>query len=104
MICVVTTGATRNPIGKRLHRNILLAVGFGSVDVLRDGAMVFDAERPPRKHRSGDGFCRLRHVERLARRRDGLWEVQFYAPLWSATFRRVARSTWVCVEAGEGFA
>lgn len=104
-IHVCTTGTTRSPIGKRLHLDAILAVGFGSVAVTRNGETLFDGERPPRKHRSGDGFARLRHAERIARQRGrGRYEVAFYAPLWSATYRRVARSTWVCVEAGDGFA
>lgn len=54
---IETTGTTRTPIGTRLPLAAILAVGFGSVAVTHNGRQVFDGERPPRKHRSGEGFA-----------------------------------------------
>jgi hypothetical protein len=107
-IHVLTTGATRNPIGKVSSLDRVIAVGFGSATVCRDGVCVIDGEREKRRSLlTRGGFVTLRKVEKYIRRmRQGhrRWAAEMRAPLWDATWERQRPGKWVCVDAGEGFA
>lgn len=71
-----------------------LAVGFGSVEVTRDGQRVWsgDSERK-----------RLAHAELWARETPGDWRVRFVSPLSETLYQRKADG-WVLVWRGFGFA
>lgn len=104
-IHISTSGTTRNRIGSRAPKDMVICVGFGSAAVYCNGIRVLDGERAPRKHCDGNGYLRLKHAEKLARKaRRAKWEVDMQAPLWSATWRRNKRGQWICVDAGMGFA
>lgn len=105
---VLTTGTTRNPIGKVSSLDRVIAVGFGSATVRRDGVCVIDGEREKRRSLlTRGGFVTLRKVEKYIRRMGQgrrRWTAEMHAPLWSASWERQRPGKWVCVEAGEGFA
>lgn len=107
-IHVLTTGATRNPIGKVSSLDRVIAVGFGVAAIYRDGARVIDGEREKRRSLlTRQGFVTLRKVEKYIRRMGQgrrRWTAMVRAPLWDATWERQRPGKWVCVEAGEGFA
>lgn len=105
VLCVLTSGETRNPIGSVAPDDMLIAVGFGSAGVYQDGALVLDGEDPPEGYRDEDGCLTVRHAEQVATELPlGVWEIRIDAPLWSAVWRRAEPGKWVCVEAGQGFA
>lgn len=111
-IHVLRAGEARNPIGRRANPNMLIAVGFGTATVERDGRTILDGDYPhTAKERrlfcDRDGWVRLRKVEKYIERRRlwrHRWQVVINAPLWSATWERRGPERWVCVKAGEGFA
>lgn len=73
-----------------------LAVGFGMVEVTRDGELVWSGD---------DARVWLRRFERRAAvDPDHDWRVQFYAPLSDNTYQRQGEREWVLVEKGQGFA
>lgn len=106
VICVLTTGTARNPIGKPAHLDMVIAIGFGSAVVTRNGRTVIDGERPSmRKHCDAEGWVRVRHAEKVARRHPrSVWRIEINGPLWSAVWERKRPGKWLCIEAGEGFA
>lgn len=76
--------------------NSVLAVGFGVVQVTRDGVTVWSGD---------DEHVWLRRFEnRAAQDPDHDWRVWFNAPLWDATYQRHGNQHWVLVEKGIGFA
>jgi len=73
-----------------------LAVGFGMVDVTRDGERIWSGD---------DERVWLRRFEnRAAKDPDHDWRVWFNAPLYDATYQRQGEAHWVLVEKGMGFA
>ena len=108
---ILRTGEARNPLGSVARLDMVIAVGFGSATVSRNGVTVLDGERFYSNARRGlanrDGWTTVRHAEKLARRRRrprDRWTIEINAPLWSATWERQRPGKWVCIEAGEGFA
>lgn len=78
-----------------LPMDSFLAVGFGSVEVSRDGEVVW----------SGDDTERMiSEFEERAVVEDGDWRVRFGTPLSSKTYQRQGAKNWVLVEQGRGFA
>lgn len=105
IISITPTGERRNPIGRVMRKDEVIAVGFGIAHVYCDGRLVIDGERPPKKYRDKLGYCRVRHAEKAAKRNPkALWEIVLQAPLYDAAFVRRQPGAWVCVEHGEGFA
>jgi hypothetical protein len=106
LIHVNTTGERRNPIGSIASLDMLIAVGFGSAVVTRNGKIVVDGEAAtPRKLRDPNGFISLRSVEKMVRRDPrGTWRVEINGPLWSASWERKRPGKWECVDSGKGFA
>ena len=78
-----------------------LAVGFGSVDVTRDGECIYsesdlgEDEEPPT---AGDIETRAKADP------DHDWRIAFFAPMYEAEYQRQAEGVWVLVRKGEGFA
>lgn len=112
IVHVLHSGEARNPIGSRAPIDMMIAVGFGSATVERDGQIIIDVSYPLRARDrrlfcDRDGFIRLRKIEKYIERRRlqrSIWRVILNAPLWSATWERRGPKRWICAEAGEGFA
>ena len=106
---VLTTGSTRNPIGRLASLDMPIVAGFGGAGVFHNGRLVIDGERFFANARRGladrEGWTTVRHAEKLARLDPrGQWRIRIDSPLWSATWERKRPGKWVCIEAGEGFA
>jgi hypothetical protein len=88
----MTTGETRNPIGKLASLGMYIAVGFGSARVYRDKVVYENGDYPKRRSLTDrDGMVTLRKVEKhIKRTRQGhrSWGVVIDAPLWSAVWKR----------------
>jgi hypothetical protein len=83
-----------------LPLNAIIAVGFGTTIVSKDGRQIFDGERP-----DDDQFHRLEEFEKLAvADPDHDWQVVLHGPLHGETYQRHGDGLWVCVEQNEGFA
>jgi hypothetical protein len=79
----------------------IVAVGFGSAEIMRDGDVVY-AENP---HAKGLHFRRLRSFERMAAKDpDHDWRLILDAPLRSRTYQRHGEKKWVLIASGLGFA
>ena len=74
-----------------------LAVGFGSVIVKCDDAIVWADD---------DEHVRLARFERMARALPDTadWRVRFHGPLSDVTYQRQGRNNWVLIKTGLGFA
>ena len=79
---------------------MLIAVGFGSAFVSRDGEQVLDGENPP-----GDEFLTFADAEKMAAADpDHDWRVVLHGPLHGETYQRQGEGVWMCIERNEGFA
>lgn len=84
-----------------LEMDRLLAVGFGDVQVTRDGARIYSENLIP----SIDDFWTAQDAENKARDDpEHDWRIQFDAPLYDATYQRQGDGHWVLVKKGLGFA
>lgn len=93
----------------------VIAVGFGSASVTRDGACVYD-EPQARYVWQGDDIKDViepaesdywtgADAERAAAADpDHDWRIHKRAPLYDATYQRHGEGQWVLIERGEGFA
>lgn len=82
------------PIEARL--DMMLAVGFGSVEVRKDDTTVWAGDDPEKT---------LQEFEDLAAKEpDADWRVKFNAPLWDGVWQRQAPGKWYLIEKGRGFA
>lgn len=84
-----------------------LSVGFGSVDVTRNGKTVWSGDMnrqfaPVDKDMKHP--MRLRRFELMARKNKGDWRVFFNAPLNGSLFQRQGKNKWVLVKQTQGFA
>ena len=94
----------------------LIAVGFGSATVTRDGHAVYD--EPQAKYIWGDDD-ELKDIEEPAESvywtgadaekaaaadPDHDWRICKYAPLYEAEYQRHGEGQWVLIRRGEGFA
>lgn len=83
-----------------LHLERILAVGFGDVSVTRNGERVYsESAQPESEYWTGED------AERIAKKDpDTDWRIEFFAPLYNATYQRQGEAHWVLVEKGRGFA
>lgn len=78
----------------------LIAVGFGSAGVLRDGMMVADGEDESR-----EDFLTGAHAEAMAAADpEHDWRISIEGPMSGRTYQRQGEAGWVLVEQNEGFA
>ena len=81
--------------------DMIVAVGFGSASVTRDGECIWE-ESPGDEE--GD-YHDVAHFERLAAADpDHDWQITMYGPLWGSTYQRHDEQMWVLVDSNEGFA
>lgn len=77
----------------------ILAVGFGSVNVTRNGKQVYSEPRDESK------FWTAQNAENeAAKDPENDWRIHFYAPMYEAHYQRQGIRHWVLYEKGEGFA
>ena len=83
-----------------LSGDSVIAVGFGSASVTRDGELVYDEDRVDEEN-----FWTCADAENAARK-DPFhdWRISFYAPLYEAVYQRHAAGKWMLIEKGKGFA
>ncbi len=82
------------PIRMPLRR--ILAVGFGSVTITRDGGFIWSGDSEEKT---------LKEFERRAMLDpDHDWRVEFLTPFWSGVWQRHGLARWNLVIKGEGFA
>lgn len=81
-----------------LPMGALIAVGFGSALITRDGETVFDGER-------SDDFHYLSEFEAMAAAApDHDWRCILFGPLRGKAYQRQGTGQWVLYESNEGFA
>ena len=84
---------------EHLPLDAVIAVGFGSACVTKDGALVFDEMDSP------DEFKDLSVFEAMAKQDpDHDWRVHLVAPLSERHYQRQGEDLWVLYEKGMGFA
>lgn len=87
------------PIPAKASMDKIIAVGFGSADVTRDGELVLDGEH------SEDGWITFAHAEALAALDpDHDWRATLFGPLHGEVYQRHGPGEWMLVEKNEGFA
>lgn len=83
-----------------LPMDAVIAVGFGSSRVTRDGAVVYDEQEV-----EDDGYWTCADAEKAAKA-DPLhdWRISYFAPLHEEVFQRHGDGRWMMIEKGKGFA
>lgn len=82
--------------------HMLIAVGFGSACVTKNGQLVWDEQRA---HGNVEKMWTVKTAERHARKEpDADWRIQKHGPLHGETYQRQGENKWVCIEQNEGFA
>ncbi len=90
-----------------LNPDRLLGVGFGDVNVMKDGKSIYSELETMRGHDDDPEpplwLCSDAEKEAL---KDPYhdWRIHFYAPLYEAEYQRQGDNHWVLVRKGEGFA
>lgn len=84
----------------------IIAVGFGSAFVSRDGEQVLDGEQRMDREMKGEGeYVTFADAERLAvMDPDHDWRVVLHGPLHGETYQRQGAGVWLCIERNDGFA
>jgi hypothetical protein len=79
----------------------VIAVGFGSACVTRDGVAVYDEQQALTERELWDGA----DAERAAAADpDHDWQICKFGPLSSSVYQRHGEGQWVLIERGDGFA
>jgi hypothetical protein len=87
------------PVERIAPMDMLIAVGFGSAEVLRGKKVVF-SEGP-----NDEDFHTLAEFEEMAKQDpDHDWRVILDAPLRSREYQRQGDGKWVLIKSGMGFA
>lgn len=89
------------PIRSRLDLNAVIAVGFGSATVTRDGECVYDEAEA---EHSGEYWQCSDAEAAAAKDPDHDWRITLWGPLHGETYQRQEPGWWVLVEKNEGFA
>lgn len=92
------SGESRNQIGSLADLEMPIAVGFGIARITKDNEIVFDEQDDE------ENFHLLEEFDDRAENEPGVWQCVLNAPLWNATWQRVASRQWKCIESGKGFA
>ena len=93
------------PIAATLPLDAIVAVGFGSAVVTRDGDMVLDGERAMQYAETDEEIVTVGQAEALAAadpQHD--WRIELFGPLHGETYQRQGPASWVLVERNKGFA
>ncbi len=77
----------------------IVAVGFGSASVLRDGVAVWQEQGADQEDMTGAMAEAMAAADPAHD-----WRISLYAPLSSAVYQRQGPGQWVLIERGEGFA
>lgn len=84
--------------------DMLIAVGFGSAYVTKDGKKVYD-EFDHRDSVDGSEFWTVREAEFLAAQDPNHdWRIVKHGPLHGETYQRQGKGKWFCIESNQGFA
>lgn len=84
--------------------DMLIAVGFGSAYVTRDGETVYN-EMDYRDSVDGSEFWTVQTAENVAAQDPNHdWRIVKYGPLHGETFQRQGKGKWYCIESNKGFA
>lgn len=84
------------------HMDMLIAVGFGSANVTRDGECIYDEQQA--EHANAPMWTVQDAENEAAKDHDHDWQIMKMGPLHGETFQRQGPARWVCVESNEGFA
>lgn len=80
----------------------LIAVGFGSAMVLKNGDPIYDEQS---NEHAGRDYWIGKDAENVALKDpDNDWRIQINAPLYDAEYQRQGPGHWVFVSKGQGFA
>ena len=84
-----------------LPLNSVIAVGFGSACLTKNGMEVWSEERMGLK----ENLMTVEDAEKMARKEpDADWRIHLVGPLKETHFQRQKPSIWVLYEQGDGFA
>jgi len=84
-----------------LPLDAIIAVGFGSAGVTKDGECVWDEQDAG----DGDEYMTCGQAEMVAAADpDHDWRIYLFAPLSERHYQRHGPNHWVLIEKGEGFA
>ena len=97
----ITFIACPPPQPKEFHRDAVVAVGFGTACLCRDGHEVVNGED---RIESGDPLTGAECERIAAADPDHLWEIDLHGPLSGATFTRQSDGRWILTDSNEGFA
>lgn len=90
------------PIPSVAQMDKLIAIGFGTAEVRRNGKMVIDGEKEAQEH---DRWVTFEDAEQAAEKYPSHdWTVVLHGPLHGETYQRQGPRNWVLVERNEGFA
>lgn len=90
------------PIPAQLHPEDIIAVGFGSAYVSRDGDMMLDGKRASQHE---DRWITMADAEALATvDPDHDWQIVLHGPLHGETYQRHGDGEWNLIEKNQGFA
>lgn len=92
--------------GELFDLDRIIAVGFGSAGVSRDGQTIADGEQALHRQNEPDGHLLTGAVaENLAAvDPEHDWRIYLHGPLSDRVYQRHAPGQWVLVERGQGFA
>ena len=89
------------PILPLLPLDAVIAVGFGSAGVTRDGESVWDEQEG---EASGEYWQCSDAEAHAVKDPDADWRISLHGPRHSEVYQRQGVDQWVLVEKGEGFA
>jgi hypothetical protein len=89
------------PILPVLELDAVIAVGFGSAGVSRDGETVWEEQQG---EETGDYWQCSDAEAAAAKDPDHDWRITFHGPLHGETYQRQGKAQWVLVQKTEGFA
>lgn len=95
---VSLSGGSRNKIGELADLEMPIAVGFGYANILKNDEIIF------REQDDKENIRYLKEFDERAENEPGVWQCVLEAPLWNATWKRIAKGQWECIESGIGFA
>ena len=89
------------PEPELLELSTVLYNGFGGYSVRKNGELFYEGGYDE----DWEKFKKLRDIEKIAKKEpEANWEVELYAPLSGATWKRNSSGKWLCVERNQGFA
>lgn len=88
-----------------LLMDAIICVGFGDARVTRDRKIVWSEDTAEEDSDGNKIYWEGKDAEAAAAKDPNHdWRVNYYAPLYEATYQRQGVGHWVLVEKGEGFA